>query len=393
MLVALAGILLGVGNSLKTSVPKAPLDYWVTTLAFSPDGKVLASNTYCYTIDRGDQCSQSELRHLQQYIDLIDLDGCEVQLLHNSGRPFLRDGMSLEVFHTQVPGNTIAFHPNGQSLAALTLDNKLGLWDASKRTRSLTLSLPYNGNSVAYPNDGSFLLLADYSATRFLNDANLQDLRRLGRNREMSPFGAAIAISSDSRQIVTCVYGDIKIWDAQGGLLGSLPPYYDGTVFEVPCMSLSSDDELLALSYYGKRLGVQRIGSAERIYCPLDPRQIRGLAFVPGTQTLAIADAKQGLILFDVESGDVREVGHEQTGELSTVTCGPGGRIIATGNAAGQIMLWDADSMTKIREFRVDFPRHPPYVLPWWSIALLLIPWSVIWFRLHRRKRMALRTR
>ena len=97
----------------------------ITRLAFSPDGKRMASASDDTTV---------KISHL---------DSKEVDTLHGHGSPV----------------TDLAFSPGGDVLATAGWDTTIRIWDAASRQEAASLISPARGSSssVAYSPDGAFV--------------------------------------------------------------------------------------------------------------------------------------------------------------------------------------------------------------------------------------------
>lgn len=383
MLTTLVAIVLGIWATTQLSVPKGPFGHMVATLAYSPSGETLAVSTYRWRAGVN-RSGEPTLIDVQQFVDLIDLNRDKVQWMRSSTpKPFSWRPWALRNW---TAGTDIAFSPDGKMLAVSAFDNPLEVWNPLERRRIATVSPWVDATSLAYADNGSTLLSANEAEVTIWDSVTHQKKQMIDPNSFGNPFGAQIAVSRDSRTVFTCLNGKVGVWDTLGNEVASPSKFCDEGDEAVAQMALSSDDHLLAVSYYGKRMEIRRIATGERLSCPNDPRRVRDLAFIPGTHTLAIADDEQGLILFEIASGNVLNISIEQTGRLSALACDPHSHTIATGNSSGRILLWDLNSLAKVDEYRVDLQREFPLLLPWWAVAFLLVPWLVIWVLLQRKQ-------
>src|SRR6266545_3614952 len=166
---------------------------WVPSVAFSPDGKMIASGSH------------------EQVVKLWDVG------TGNLIRSFMGHRNTI---------HSVAFSPDGKTLASGSSDHKVKLWDVS--TGKLIRS--YDGqdfNAVAFSPDGKTLAAGSYDRTVKLWDVSAGNLIHSfeGQNYEVH----SVAFSPDGKTLASGGSATIKVWSIGAKrLLGSLLHYHDG---------------------------------------------------------------------------------------------------------------------------------------------------------------------
>ncbi len=301
--------------------------YHVTSAAYSPDGRILASAGVDGNVILWESATGRMVRVLTGHAAKVEID-------------------------------TLAFRPDGRTLASASIDGTVRVWDTATGQRLWILRGHTDAVSgAAYSPDGRTLATGGHDHTVRLWDADTgRELRTL--RGHTGPI-YSLAYRPDGRTLFSAS-GDhtLKLWDAETGREVRTLRGHSGVV------------RSLALSLDGRTLASASWDQTIKLWDAVTGREIRtlrghkgpltGVAFGPEGKRIASVAWDGSLRLWDSVTGEelLTLRGHSRS-EVNGVAYSPDGRDIASVGWDGAIKLWDVATGLEV----VDLSGHEDQVL------------------------------
>ena len=315
---------------------------WVSSIAFSPDGHLLASG------------SPSD-----GTVKLWDVDS----------------GQNTAVFTVKPNGGNamcVSFSPDGTKLAAASAE-RITLWEVSTEQHLYTrrhidigkLEISVDVFSIAFSPDGTKLASASWDGVKLWDAATGQNLAALpGHARVVN----AVAFAPDGLTLASNSISGVQVWEvAAGRHIATLagPPNFTAS------FAYSPDGTTLAAGSVDARnaehtVKIWDVDTGKNIYTLQGHSDlVTAVAYSPDGTMLAAGSKDRTINVWHVKTGQsaARLRGHKSS--INTVAFSPDGTKLASGAADTSIRLWEIPNGKTLHTIGgVNSPQTPVKVLP-----------------------------
>jgi len=307
----------------------------VRSVAFSPDGKILASGGYDGNVILWDLAGYPLEPPLSAHKDII---------------------------------YSVAFSPEGKIVASGSADGTIILWDVENHTYKTLSAGVGKVFSVAFSPDGKTLACGKEDGT-----ITFWDVRGGG------PIGGAltghkgavynVAFSPDGKKLVSSG-ADKKIifWDMDG----SKRKRSVEDTSEVFCIAFSPDGKMLASGNRHSNVTLWDVATRKPLRTPLTghANAVFSVAFSPDGKTLVSASTDKTIRLWEVASRKSigKPIGEPLTGSsesIYAIAFNPNGKTLASGAEGGVTVLWNIGNQSLAAQ---------PFPLENWIFRVALSP-------------------
>jgi len=296
----------------------------VRSVTFSPDGKYIASGS-------GDNT-----------VKLWSLDGREVRAFKGHSNSI----MSVASTPSLVSNSgivSIAFSPDGKTIAFSSSDNTVKLWSLDGRevrtfkehNSVMSIAFSPDGKTIASGSADEIVKLWSFDGRELQSFDELADhVASTVRSVTFSPDGKTIA-SGSSNNIV-------KLWSLDSRKLRTFQGYSSSIFDYVRSVAFSPDGKTIAFGSSDNTVKLWSLDGREVRTFKVHSASVNSVAFSPDGKTIATGSDDKTIKLWSLDGRELQTFnGHSAF--VNSVAFSPDGKTIATGSDDKTIKLWSLD--------------------------------------------------
>ena len=233
--------------------------------------------------------------------------------------------------------SSVAYSPDGNTIATGNSDNTVRLWDAHTGTLINTLT-GHNHLvwSVAFSPDGNTIASGDWDGTVRLWDSHTGT--HINTLTGHTNLVSSIAYSPDGNTIASGSWdGTVRLWDSHTGThINTLT----GHTNDVRSIAYSPDGNTIASGNLDDIVRLWEVATGRHINTLEHTAGVYSVAFSPDGNTIASGSWRE-VRLWDADTGRLINTLTGHTNLVRSIAYSPDGNILASGSEDGTVLLWE----------------------------------------------------
>ncbi|WP_407681873.1 WD40 domain-containing protein [Pseudanabaena cinerea] len=313
----------------------------VTSVAFSPDGKMIVTASLDSTIKLWNLAGQ-EIQSFKGHSSIVSSvafspDGKTIATssVDNTVKLWNLAGKELQSFkgHSSIV-SSVAFSPDGKTIATGSVDSAVKLWNLEGKELQTFKGHSDGVNSVAFSPDGKTIATGSVDSTVKLWNLEGKELQ-LFKGHSYGVW--SVVFSPDGKTIATgSADSTVKLWDLEGKELQTFKGHSD----RVKSVAFSPDGKVIATSSFDNTVKLWSLEGKELQTFKGHSGGVWSVAFSPDGKTIATGSGNMTVELWNLKSKQIQTLaGHRDW--ISSIAFSPDGKVLASGSGDNTAKLWD----------------------------------------------------
>ena len=346
----------------------------VFTVAFSPDGSIIASGSQDNSVMLWNAITGKHKQTLIGHENIVTRVAFNPKGNILASASFdstvrlwdVRTG-KIRKITSKIPTSLtgIVFNPKGNKITGWAFaGNEVYVWDVrtGKLKSTLTMRTEHVG-SVVFDKDGDTIAVAGSTHP----SVQLWNVMREEYIRNLYGHGANVTdvvFSPDGRSLASaCIDGKLRLWDYQQDLLMNMDRGNpDVTIHKENIkwrrVLFSPDNNTIVGSAFDGTVVLFDVTTRQQKIALLGHTEsVNSISFSPDSSIIASGKGDQ-VLLWDVNTAEPLGALNAEGSNVRSVIYSPDGTTLATGNASNNILIWDMKARQQMTEIIVPISEH-----------------------------------